>query len=101
MINESRIAELKADVGEDDFAEVVELFCEEVEGVLAELEITTQDALPEKLHFLKGSAQNVGLDQVARLCMAAEANLKTHPMSRPEISPIHEAYWSAKPLLLG
>ena len=84
MLNVARIAELKEEVGEDDFLEVVGLFCEEVEEVLEELSTTAPTDMPERLHFLKGSALNLGLDQVGQLCAAEETRLKGDPTATPD-----------------
>lgn len=101
MLDMSRIAELKAEVGEDDFAEVLALFCEEVEEVLTELENATQNAIAAKIHFLKGSAQNIGLERVGALCLEAEASLRMHPNARPDVRRIRDAYAASKTELLG
>ncbi len=101
MLNAIRIAELKDEVGEDDFLEVVGLFCEEVEEVLEDLPATAPTDLPEKLHFLKGSALNIGLDQVGQLCASEETRLKADPTATPDIAAIQTAYAAAKTALLG
>jgi HPt (histidine-containing phosphotransfer) domain-containing protein len=73
MIDWGRVTELKTEIGEDDMAEVVELFLTEVEEELDTLpEAGGAKALAEQLHFLKGSALNLGLVDFSRLCQAAE-----------------------------
>ena len=55
MIDWDRVAELRAEVGEDDFAEVVLLFLEEADDVAHRLEhMTTPDAaqIARDLHSL-------------------------------------------------
>jgi HPt (histidine-containing phosphotransfer) domain-containing protein len=101
MLNETRIKELKTEVGEDDFIEVVELFCEEVEDILNTLPATARVSLPEKLHFLKGSALNIGLDVVGDLCRAEELRLGSDPDAMPDIEAIRKAYVASKNALLG
>ncbi len=101
MLNVARIAELKDEVGEEDFLEVVSLFCEEMEDVLTGLADTALTDLPEKLHFLKGSALNIGLDQVGQLCAGEETRLKADPTATPDIAAIQTAYAAAKTALLG
>jgi len=68
MLDAARITELKQEVGLDDFVEVVGIFCEEVEEVLAELPQTPVTDIADKLHFLKGSALNIGMIGVGELC---------------------------------
>ena len=100
MINAARIQELKDEVGEDDLIEVIELFCEEVEEVLDALETTEQSQIPAQLHFLKGSALNIGLDAVSDLCKEQELRLKADPAASADIASIRAAYDTAKTALL-
>lgn len=101
MLNAERIAELLAEVGEDDFYEVVGLFCDEVEEVLDQLDAGPRDTLADQLHFLKGSAFNIGLDAVGTLCAAEEKRLKEDPSTKLDILGIRAAYRSAKSKLLN
>ena len=73
MIDWERVAELKAEVGDDDFAEIADLFLAEVEEVVTRM-IASPDAgrLSEDLHFVKGSAINLGFSEFARLCQTGE-----------------------------
>ncbi len=100
MINTARIQELKDEVGEDDLIEVIELFCEEVEEVLDTLETTDPAQMPAQLHFLKGSALNIGLDAVSSLCMEQERHLKSDPNAKADIEGIRAAYTASKAALL-
>jgi HPt (histidine-containing phosphotransfer) domain-containing protein len=72
MIDWTRVAELRAEIGEDDFAEVAALFLDEVEEGLSGL-APGSDTLAAGLHALKGSALNLGFDRLAALCGAGEA----------------------------
>ena len=100
MINTARIQELKEEVGEDDLFEVIELFCDEVEDVLQSLESTPQNEMAAQLHFLKGSALNIGLDGVSELCRAEEVRLKDNPSAAPDVAGIRAAYTTSKAALL-
>jgi hypothetical protein len=69
MISWDRVNELRREVGDEDFAEVVTIFLDEVETVLARLGGAAEpDSFPEDLHFLKGSALNLGFRALAALC---------------------------------
>ncbi len=71
MIDWSRVTTLREEVGAEDFDEVVELFLEEVDDVVARLESgPAHDTLSEDLHFLKGSAMSLGFRQFSALCQA-------------------------------
>lgn len=93
MIDWERVAELQEEVGAEDFQDVVALFCEEVEDALARLGSDHQkDA--ETLHFLKGSALNLGFETMAALCRQAEQS--GQPAGPGCRDGIKNAYESAK-----
>ncbi len=71
MIDWSRVAQLREEIGEEDFAEVVVLFLDEVEGLLAGLQPGATD-LGAQLHLLRGSALNLGFAGLAALCETGE-----------------------------
>lgn len=99
MINWNRIEELKEEVGKEDLAEVLGLFCEEVEESLSSLSAGDIAGLKGQLHFLKGSALNIGLDQVSTLCRDAEQALANDPDFAPPIDAIRNAYENARAAL--
>ncbi|MFS4581612.1 Hpt domain-containing protein [Phaeobacter sp. C3_T13_0] len=72
MIDWSRAKELYEEVGPEDFSEVVEIFLEEVEGTIEKLRSPDLATLEQDLHFLKGSALNLGFRQFSRLCQEGE-----------------------------
>jgi HPt (histidine-containing phosphotransfer) domain-containing protein len=72
MIDWPRVNELRDEVGAEDFAEVVEIFLEEVEEVISKLEGGDRAQLEQDLHFLKGSALNLGFEEFSTLCLAGE-----------------------------
>ncbi len=96
MVNWDRISELRQEVGEDDLTEVLALFCEEVEEVLAVLPSAEQSTLKGHLHFLKGSAANIGLDAVCTLCREAEDELTADPQAPVQVEFIRETYNTAR-----
>ena len=73
MIDWDRMNSLRDDVGADEFDEVVEIFLEEVDEIIARLadkpDATTLEA---DLHALKGCALGLGFRAFAKLCQAAE-----------------------------
>ncbi len=73
MIDWDQVAQLREEVGADEFAEVVELFLDEVAQVMGRLgEGPGPDSLRDDLHFLKGSALNLGFETFGQLCQAGE-----------------------------
>ncbi len=74
MINWARVAELKSDMGAEGFDEVVELFMTEIEEALTEMARHFPDSVKNDLHFLKGSAANIGFEQLRAYCLEGEAD---------------------------
>lgn len=73
MIDWQRVDELKSEVGEEDFSEIVDLFLAEVEEVVERFSTSPDPGrLLDDLHFLKGSAVNLGFSEFARLCRSGE-----------------------------
>lgn len=101
MLNWDRVSELREEVGEDDLAEVILLFCEEVEEVLAVLDNAPAADMPGHLHFLKGSALNIGFETVSNRCQAEEARIKETPGIMPDIAGIRADYIASKAELGG
>lgn len=87
MIEWSRVDELVDEIGAEDFGEVVELFLDEVEESVKQLEGCGCDPVvtEEQMHFLKGAALNLGFGALAQLCMKGE---KSAASGQPEaVSP--------------
>lgn len=92
MIDWNRVSELKSEVGEEDFAEVIDMFLEEVAEVLGGLENAGPEALADGLHFVKGSALNIGFAKVSEHCQAAEVTLRGNPAEIIDLAGIREAF---------
>ncbi|WP_425040097.1 Hpt domain-containing protein [Primorskyibacter sp. S187A] len=71
MIDWSRVGELREEIGPEDFSEVVDIFLEEVDAAIEALGDGSA-SLDEQLHFLKGSALNLGFAEFAELCQRGE-----------------------------
>jgi HPt (histidine-containing phosphotransfer) domain-containing protein len=74
MIDWTHLKNLRSDVGSDGFDEIVELFFLEVEEVFAR--IKHSDPHPNDMHFLKGSAANLGFVEFAKSCKTAQRALQ-------------------------
>lgn len=73
MIDWDRVAELRSEIGAEDFAEVVDMFLEEADEVAETMQAKlAPDAVEAALHFLKGSALNLGFRDLAQLCQIGE-----------------------------
>lgn len=73
MIDWEQVEQLREDVGANDFREVVDLFLEEVGETVDRMRTSPDPAeLESDLHFLKGSAANLGFETFAELCRKGE-----------------------------
>lgn len=97
MIDWERANELRAEIGCEGFAEVVDLFLDEVEAVVLRLEIRPEPAQYEAdLHFLKGGAWNLGFAEFGALCQDGERKAATGNASQVDLARIVEAYFASK-----
>jgi HPt (histidine-containing phosphotransfer) domain-containing protein len=93
MIDWTRVNELRDEVGADDFAEVVELFLEEVEEVVSRFRTAPDPASFEgELHFLKGSSLNLGFRKLGDLCAAGETMAAAGKAAEVDLAAVIEAY---------
>lgn len=97
MIDWSQVAQLRREVGAEDFDEVVELFFEEVEEGIARLSASSQSAqLGEELHSLKGSALNLGFSTFADACQTGELICANGKGQDVDIAGVLNAYSGSK-----
>jgi len=74
MIDWARVDELRSEIGPDGLREVFALFQQEVTEVLDRHQVQPKALhLLHDLHFLKGSALNVGFRQMGALCCTSES----------------------------
>ncbi|GAA6200718.1 Hpt domain-containing protein [Aquicoccus sp. SU-CL01552] len=97
MILWSRVNELRDEVGAEDFKEVVELFLDEVEEVIDRLRAgSPRDQLEQDLHFLKGSALNLGFSTFSDLCQDGERLAAQGKPDDVDLAAITDAYDRSK-----
>lgn len=74
MIDWERVAELRDEIGAEDFGEIVDLFLSEVEGTIDQLGRPgdTPQTVADQMHFLKGAALNLGFSALSSLCRDGE-----------------------------
>jgi len=78
MIDWDRVRELRREIGAEAFEEVIDLFLEEVEtGLTALRDDMARAERADALHFLKGSALNLGFVAFADLCESVERGLRS------------------------
>lgn len=97
MIDWNRVAELREEVGPEDFGEVVELFLEEVEGVIARITAPGgAAALEQDMHFLKGSALSLGFQEFSAMCQDGERAAAAGNADQVDIAAIAAKYQASK-----
>lgn len=101
MIDWDRVNELRIEVGEDDFDEVLAMFFDEAASVLANLGNGGMERIKRDLHLLKGSAINIGLAGVGALCRNCEAALAANPNEVPDLIAIRRAFLTSKEIVEG
>lgn len=101
MIDWSRVDELRAEIGADDFAEVVALFFDEADEVVQRLAaLADPAALEGELHLLKGSALNLGLSELAALCQSGERAARAGQGASVDVSAVSASYRASKAAFL-
>lgn len=102
MIDWDRIAEIRDEVGAEGFSEVADLFLEEVEETLARLrDWPDPSRLEADLHFLKGSALNLGLNDFSARCAAAERAAAAGNQGAVDVLAIDACFVASKQSMLG
>lgn len=97
MIEWDRVNELRDEVGVDDFREVVAMFLEEVEDTMVRMiAVPNLATLEEDMHFLKGSALNLGFSDFSKLCQAGETAAKGGQAETICLDEIFESYAASK-----
>ena len=93
MIDWQRVEGLRSEVGPEDFREVVALFLEEVDEVVSRLSTRPDPTLYEQdLHFLKGSALNLGFRQLALMCQTGENEAAAGRAAAVDVGDILSCY---------
>lgn len=100
MINWERVEELRDEIGDEGFLEVVALFLDEADEAVARLAAGMSPALADGLHFLKGSALNLGLSQLADLCQLGERAAARGEGGTVDVAHVGQVYAQSRAELL-
>jgi HPt (histidine-containing phosphotransfer) domain-containing protein len=101
MIDWTRVNDLREEIGDDSFAEVVELFLDEVEEVVMRLAAAPYPGSYEQdLHFLKGSAWNLGFASFGALCQDGERQAARGQAAAIDIRAVIDSYAASKALFI-
>jgi HPt (histidine-containing phosphotransfer) domain-containing protein len=95
MIRWERYEELRREVGDEDLAEIADLFLSELDTAVAEIMAAPLSGLTaDAFHTLKGSCLNIGFDTLAQLCAEAEqavARGEVEGIDRTRLAEVHAA----------
>ena len=100
LINWNKVSELRDEVGAEDFDEVVELFLDEVEETISLLGAEGR-SVEHDLHFLKGSALNLGFAQFSELCRDGEAAAAAGDAVSVDLGAVVQSYTASKSAFLS
>jgi HPt (histidine-containing phosphotransfer) domain-containing protein len=97
MIDWNQVEILRNDVGPDAFGEIIDLFLDEVETTVAKLvENPKVDELEDDMHFLKGSALNLGFQQFSVMCQTGETMSADGRGGDVNLPAIIDCFYSSK-----
>ncbi|MFN3281718.1 MAG: Hpt domain-containing protein [Tabrizicola sp.] len=102
MIDWKRVEELREEIGADGFAEVADMFLEEAESAVQALLVGVPEGEVEgQLHFLKGSALNLGLRELAGICQEGERRTAAGHGALVDLAQIASVYRASRAALIG
>ncbi|MGX0875647.1 HPt (histidine-containing phosphotransfer) domain-containing protein [Roseovarius sp. MBR-154] len=102
MIDWNRVRNLRDEIGTDAFEEVVALFIEEVETEIEKLRAPDETLdIEAQLHFLKGSALNLGFGDFSDLCHRGEGTAGTGRAADVNLEEILDCFDRSKTAFLA
>lgn len=102
MIDWDRLNELRDEIGAEDLADVVAVFLDEADEVMERIQGGLAAAQMEaQLHFLKGSALNLGLRDFADLCQEGEKRASAGDAEPVDMGRLVALYAASKTAFLG
>ncbi len=97
MIHWPRVRQLRDEVGAEEFDEVIEIFLDEVQEVIARVHAdTARQDLEQNLHFLKGSALSLGFEVFSKLCQDGERMAASGEAAKVDLPEILAAFDASK-----
>ncbi len=97
MIDWTQVSILREEVGAENFDEIVELFLEEADEVIARLRGAPRyETLEADLHALKGSAMNMEFNYFAGMCQRGETLAAAGRATEVDVSTILQGFLESK-----
>lgn len=100
MIDWDRVVELHDELGAEEFNPVLEMFIDEVEGVVMRLQSDDAAELESSLHFLKGCAWNLGFAEFGAICQRGEAMAARGSAQQVSIDELVACYSTSKQMFI-
>lgn len=100
MIDWGRVVQLRDEVGAAEFGPLLELFLDEVETVVMQLRVADPAKLADDLHFIRGSAINLGFSGLAALCQETETALARSIVQAGRIDSLRGCYARSKQIFM-
>ncbi len=101
LIDWARVRELRQEIGEDGFEEVVGLFLDEADETVARLTAESgAKKLAADLHYLKGAALNLGFSALAAQCQDGERRANAGDVST-DLGTVRAVYAESRARFLG
>lgn len=102
MIDWSRVNELREEVGTEAFREVVDVFLEEVDETIQRLRsAVVAESFRADMHFLKGSALNLGFTDFAALCAEGEVGGDVSARDAAFVAALFQSYDDSRTAFLA
>ena len=98
MIDWGQVKELENGIGAEDFAEIVDVFIAEVDEAIDALrgsELAGEE-LSSAMHFLKGSAANLGFSDLAAYCSEGEKKAQNGSSTEVDLTHVISLYENSK-----
>ncbi len=100
-IDWARLRQLREEIGDAEFVEVIDLFLTEGDAMIDGLAGLEPPAYEAALHALKGAATNLGLEGLAALCAEGECLAASGRAEDVRVPRVLTAYASARAALLA
>lgn len=102
MIDTTRLDQLADEIGRESLAEIVDVFMSEMDETVEKLpEVDSAQAYAAQLHFLKGSALNLGLTAIAVACDEERGAIMTGAERSQNVTQIKALYEKSRAMLLS
>lgn len=102
MIDWTRVEELRGEIGVEGFDEVADMFLDEADlTVKALLSGLPASEIEGQLHFLKGSALNLGLTDLAAFCQDGERKAAAGYGTLVDMGKVAALYQASRAVLLA